>query len=85
MTQHEIECEQALQQIFEYVDHELGDSERTAMERHLHTCESCFSRMEFERRLKQKLYELHVDEAETALRGRIKSLIKSFDTGSKKE
>jgi len=85
MTEHEIECERALKQIFEYIDHELVDSERTTMEQHLHTCESCFSRVEFERRLKQKLGELREDEAESELRGRIQSLIESFHTGSSKE
>jgi anti-sigma factor (TIGR02949 family) len=78
MTKREIRCEQALRQIFQYVDHELDDTERAAMEHHLHTCHSCYSRMEFERRLKAKLSELKKDEADPMVRERIKRLLESF-------
>jgi anti-sigma factor (TIGR02949 family) len=78
MTKREIRCEQALRQIFQYVDHELDDTERAAMEHHLHTCHSCYSRMEFERRLKAKLGELKKDEADPMVRERIKRLLESF-------
>jgi anti-sigma factor (TIGR02949 family) len=78
MTKHEIKCEQALRQIFQYVDHELDDTERAAMQRHLHTCHSCYSRMEFERRLKAKLGELKKNDADPLVRERIKRLLESF-------
>ena len=78
MTKHEIECEQALRQIFEYVDHELGEAERATMEHHLHTCQSCYSRAEFEARLKLKLGELKKHDADPTVRERIKSLLDSF-------
>ncbi len=78
MTKHEIECEQALRQIFEYIDHELDDTERAAMDHHLHTCHSCYSRVEFERRLKAKLGELKKDGADPTVRDRIKRLLESF-------
>jgi anti-sigma factor (TIGR02949 family) len=78
MTKHEIECEQALRQVFEYIDHVLDDTERAAMEHHLHTCHSCYSRVEFERRLKLKLGELNKDDADATLRERIKRLLESF-------
>jgi len=78
MTKHEIECEQALRQIFEYVDHELGEAERATMERHLHTCQSCYSRAEFEARLKVKLRELKKDDPDATVCERVKSLLDSF-------
>jgi anti-sigma factor (TIGR02949 family) len=78
MTKHEIDCEQALRQIFEYVDQELGEAERATLERHLHTCQSCYSRAEFEARLKVKLGELKKDDPEATVHERIKSLLKSF-------
>ena len=78
MTKHEIECEQALRQIFEYVDHELGEAERATMERHLHTCHSCYSRVEFEARLKAKLGELKKHDADPTVRERIKKLLENF-------
>lgn len=78
MTKEEINCEQALKQILDYIDHELGEHERAAMQQHLHTCKSCFSRMEFERRLKEKVSALCDDEVPSQLGARIKGLLKSF-------
>jgi hypothetical protein len=48
------------------------------MEQHLRTCKSCFSRMEFERRLKMKVGALREDEVASPLGERIKGLLKSF-------
>jgi len=78
MTGQEIKCEQALRQILEYVDQELGEREHAAMQRHLHVCKSCFSRMEFERRLKKKVGELCDDEVPSQLGERIKGLLEGF-------
>jgi anti-sigma factor (TIGR02949 family) len=74
----QIDCEQALRQIFEFIDHELGDSERKVMQHHLHTCKSCFSRMEFERRLKEKLGALREEQASPEIGKRVKDLLKGF-------
>lgn len=78
MTEKEIDCELALKQILEYVDHELDANKLAAMEHHLHTCKSCFSRMEFERRLKQKVGELREQKASSSVNKRIKGLLDSF-------
>ncbi len=78
MTRNEIDCEQALTQILEYVDHELADTGRAAMAHHLHTCQSCFSRMEFERRLKDKVGALREEKVSSTVTSRIKGLLDSF-------
>ncbi len=79
MTKHEIDCEKALQQIFQFIDHELGGDEREAMQRHLHTCKSCFSRAEFERRLKGIVGELRQEQdAPEVVRSRVSRLLKTF-------
>ena len=78
MTKEQIDCELALRQILDYVDHELGDHDHSLMEQHLRTCKSCFSRMEFEQRLKRKIGELREDEVTSPLSERIKSLLKNF-------
>jgi anti-sigma factor (TIGR02949 family) len=72
-----IDCEQALAQIFDFIDHELNAHEREAMEQHLHTCKGCFSRAEFERRLKAKLTGLRQRAAPDA-HARLEKLIKSL-------
>ena len=78
MTKHEVDCEKALQQIFQFIDHELGGNEREAMQRHLHTCKSCFSRAEFERRLKEKVGGLREKQEVPEVRRRISRLLKTF-------
>ena len=78
MTKHEIDCEQALKQLFEFIDRELPEDRRDEMQHHLHTCKSCFSRMEFERRLKEKVGALRDEEVPSQLGARIKGLLKSF-------
>jgi anti-sigma factor (TIGR02949 family) len=72
-----IDCEQALARIFELIDHELKGEERAVMEHHLHTCRSCFSRAEFERRLKSKLQALRETDT-AAARRRIQKLLQAL-------
>ena len=74
-----IDCDVALKQIFEFIDRELSVEDRAAMDQHLHTCQSCFSRVEFERLLKGKVSELQDEGATPHLASRIKNLIKDFE------
>jgi anti-sigma factor (TIGR02949 family) len=78
VTQHDIDCEQALRKLFDFLDHELEDDERDAMQRHISTCRSCYSRANFERRLKDKLIQLRHGEPEHDANERIKRLLQSF-------
>lgn len=73
-----IDCEQALRRIFELIDHELKGHEREVMQQHVDTCKSCFSRVEFERRLKEKLKALREAETSAAARERIEKLLKTL-------
>jgi anti-sigma factor (TIGR02949 family) len=71
-------CELALKRLLEFIDHELSDSEHDSMEGHLRTCRSCFSRMEFESRLKQQLSALSTEDVPSTTRDRVRNLIKRF-------
>jgi anti-sigma factor (TIGR02949 family) len=73
-----IDCERALARIFEFIDRELKAHEHEAMQQHLQTCKSCYSRVEFERRLMGRLKELRDAEASVTVRRRIDKLLKSF-------
>jgi anti-sigma factor (TIGR02949 family) len=73
-----MDCELALKHLLEFIDRELSDSEHDSVERHLRTCRSCFSRMEFEQRLKQQLTALSADDVPSKSRDRIRELIKGF-------
>lgn len=78
MTQHDYDCEQALQRLFDFLDHELADEERDAMQRHLHTCRSCYARADFEQRLKGKLATLREQVPTPSAQQRIRRLLDSF-------
>ena len=78
MEKRDIDCEQALRQIFDFLDHELGAADHEAMHRHLETCKSCFSRMDFERRLKDKLKALREKSASQQMSARINELLRDL-------
>jgi anti-sigma factor RsiW len=75
-------CEEALRLLAEHLDGELADAQNTAVEQHLARCRSCFSRAEFERRLKARLVTLRNQPLETTFEERIRSLIGQFTSTS---
>ncbi len=77
-TDDRIDCEEALRLLADYLDEELGEAGEAKVARHLETCRSCFSRAEFERRLKERLTELGREEVPGTLEGRIRTLIRQF-------
>jgi anti-sigma factor (TIGR02949 family) len=73
-----IDCEEALRRLFEYIDAELEDETRRELDRHLERCRSCFSRLEFEKRLKAHVGELANEPVGPALEQRIHKLLDEF-------
>ena len=69
-----LECEEAIRLVLDYLDNELTGADHEAMEQHLHTCRSCFTRMEFEKRLKGKIHKIESIEAPQALKEKIKKM-----------
>ena len=70
-----ISCEEALRRLFDYLDRELDAHAHGEVEQHLHRCRSCFSRAEFERRLKERLREASQAQAPRRLQARVKRLL----------
>jgi anti-sigma factor (TIGR02949 family) len=73
-----IDCEEALRRLFEYLDAELAEVERRAVDDHLERCRSCFSRVEFEKRLKAHVAELGSEPVDPALEQRIRKVLDEF-------
>jgi mycothiol system anti-sigma-R factor len=73
-----IDCEEALRRLFEYLDAELAEEPRREVDHHLERCRSCFSRMEFERRLKAHVRELGSEPVDTSLQQRIRKVLDEF-------
>jgi anti-sigma factor (TIGR02949 family) len=73
-----IDCEEALRRLFGYLDAELQQEPLREMEQHLARCRSCFSRIEFEKRLKAHTAELRHEPVSPELDRRIRTLLDSF-------
>ena len=73
-----IKCEEALARLFDYLDHELNEHQHAEMEHHLKICRSCYSRAEFERRLKAKLGAAAAEKPTEEFSRRVRILLRSF-------
>jgi hypothetical protein len=75
-------CEQAIQLLAQYLDRELDETRYESLEDHLRKCRSCYSRAEFERRLKAELGRLRREDIRPAFERRIRELITQFAPGA---
>ena len=73
-----INCEEALRRLFDYIDAELAGEPQREMEHHLARCRSCFSRLEFETRLKAHTADLGRETVSEVLERRVRALLDSF-------
>lgn len=71
-------CEDALRVLAAHLDGELGPQTHDEVERHLATCRSCYSRAEFERRLKSQVAELGRQPVRPELSERVQKLMRNF-------
>jgi anti-sigma factor (TIGR02949 family) len=79
MSDHQpITCEEALRMLAAFLDRELDVPEHQALEHHLDVCRSCFSRAEFEQRLRSEIARLGHEEISPAFDRRIRRLFGSF-------
>ncbi len=74
-----MDCEEAIRHLLEFLDHELDAIKHSELETHLHTCRSCYSRMEFEKRLKKMVKDAKEVSASDTLRARIKKISTTFN------
>lgn len=74
-----ISCEEALHMLATYLDGELPATDAQNVAHHLDRCRSCFSRAEFERRLKGELMTLGNAPVRPDFERRIRALISNFD------
>ena len=76
---HDIGCLQAIEAFYAYLDSELDNPESIAdFENHLQHCRSCFSRLEMEKTLNQRMRNTGKCESPEALRERIGKLMEKF-------
>lgn len=71
-------CEEVLKQLVVYLDRETDAQTAAEIHWHLEKCRACFSRAEFESKLKACVRESGGIAAPERLRVRIKDIIKQF-------
>lgn len=75
----EIDCLEAIDNLYAYLDGELKDQEDLAkFQQHLSHCRSCFSRAELEGVLSERIKESGVKKTPEALQNRLRKLIDNF-------
>jgi len=73
-----ISCEEAIANLLDYLDRELDSRAEEEIARHIEHCRGCFSRAEFERRLRKKINEVGEVNAPESLRQRIRSMLERY-------
>jgi len=76
---HDIGCLQAIEAFYAYLDGELDDPESIGeFEHHLGHCRSCYSRVEMEQALNERLRKTAQKETPEELRDRVSKLMAKF-------
>ena len=76
----DIGCEEAIRHLLEYLDNECEGHTHEEIDQHLSACQACYSRMEFEKRLRSQMKTAGDQAVPDSLKNRIDKL---FSGGSK--
>lgn len=74
----DLTCEAALRFLAAYLDRELDDATEGEVETHLARCRSCYSRADFERRMKERVAALARSDVGPDFAERIRGLLQRF-------
>ena len=78
MKKKTIGCAEAVRLLASFLDREVTPSEDEHVQAHLQTCRSCYSRAEFERRLKGSLFQLRHEAPNPDFEQRIRQLLQKL-------
>ena len=78
MSQDDLTCEEVLEQLFAYLDEELDHDRLAAIDRHLERCRDCFTRAEFEKRIRARVQQTGTAPAPDRLRQRLKKVLDRY-------
>lgn len=78
MNAEHITCEEVMEQLFDFLDRELDSGLDERIHHHLERCRDCFTRAEFEKRLRARVNEAAEVEAPERLRRRIRRVLDEF-------
>jgi anti-sigma factor (TIGR02949 family) len=78
MADRKMTCDEVLGHLLAFLDREMDSHTAAEIERHLEECRGCYSRAEFERKLKSHVRAAGSRTAPERLRERIRRLIERF-------
>ena len=73
----EINCDQAIKMLMDYLDDYLKHNRKNELEKHLASCSSCMNRYEFQKSLKAKISNL-ASQPDPSLSKKLKKLLGSL-------
>lgn len=73
-----ISCEDVLAELYQYLDREVDPATSEIIDQHLEHCRECFSRAEFEKRLRARVADAVETEVPDDVQQRLRSLLKRF-------
>lgn len=73
-----ISCTDVLSKLYAFLDGEIDDLTETEIEHHLHHCRECFSRVDFEKKLKSKVRSTDTLETPPDVQARLQDIMRKF-------
>ncbi|HSH42646.1 MAG TPA: zf-HC2 domain-containing protein [Arenicellales bacterium] len=78
MNAENMTCEEVIERLFEFLDRELDGDLSERIDQHLARCRDCFTRAEFEKRLRARINQAAQVEAPERLRRRVRRVMDQF-------
>ena len=78
----EIDCDEVMRQLFDFLDGEVDEKADDEIHHHIDECRSCFTRVEFERVLKERIRASKDETLPDSLQNRITDLMKNLGLGN---
>jgi mycothiol system anti-sigma-R factor len=73
-----MKCEEVIERLMEFLDREVDPATDREIARHMETCRACFSRAEFERKLRVRVSDTGDAKAPDSLRRRMRAILTRY-------
>ena len=73
----DIDCEEAIKRLMDYIDDYLKTNRKAELEKHLASCRSCMDRYEFQKKIKTKISSLD-NRSDSTISNKLRGLLDSL-------